>query len=153
MTIIDDRTTNLSLALPNVANKQTDDIPRLREALTAIDAEIVARNAGKADLVDGKVPANQLPSYVDDVLEYANFAALPATGVSGIIYVTVDTNPVRQWRWGGSAYAEIAPAYQLPAATPSAPASLKLMKCRVIWQSSPHPRSTVRCIHRRALVQ
>ena len=26
----------------------------------------------KADLVSGKVPASQLPSYVDDVLEYAN---------------------------------------------------------------------------------
>jgi len=33
----------------------------------------------------GKVPAAQLPSYVDDVLEFANFAAFPVTGETGII--------------------------------------------------------------------
>lgn len=57
---------------------------------------------GKADLVEGKVPASQLPSYVDDVLEYANLAALPATGETGKIYVTLDDNA--QHRWSGSAY-------------------------------------------------
>jgi hypothetical protein len=56
----------------------------------------------KADLVGGKVPSAQLPSYVDDVLEYANFAALPATGETGKIYVTLDDNS--QYRWSGSAY-------------------------------------------------
>ena len=55
----------------------------------------------------GLVPASQLPSYVDDVLEYANFAALPATGESGKIYVTQDTNKI--YRWSGSAYIEISP--------------------------------------------
>jgi hypothetical protein len=60
----------------------------------------------KADLVDGKVPASQLPSYVDDVVEVANFAALPSTGETGKIYITIDTNKV--YRWSGSAYIEIA---------------------------------------------
>jgi hypothetical protein len=46
-----------------------------------------------------------LPSYVDDVLEYANLAALPGTGVAGIIYVTIDTN--KTYRWTGSVYVEI----------------------------------------------
>lgn len=59
----------------------------------------------KADLVGGKVPASQLPSYVDDVLEFANFAALPVVGESSKIYVTLDTN--KQYRWGGTAYVEI----------------------------------------------
>lgn len=59
----------------------------------------------KADLVDGKVPSDQLPSYVDDVLEYANLAAFPATGVSGIVYVAADTNVT--YRWSGSAYVVI----------------------------------------------
>ena len=39
----------------------------------------------KADLEGGKVPSSQLPSYVDDVLEYANLASFPATGESGKI--------------------------------------------------------------------
>lgn len=50
----------------------------------------------------GKVPASQLPAYVDDVLEYANQAAFPATGETGKIYVALDTN--KTYRWSGSAY-------------------------------------------------
>lgn len=60
----------------------------------------------KADLVDGKVPASQLPSYVDDVVEVANYAALPATGESGKIYITLNNNKI--YRWTGSTYVEIA---------------------------------------------
>ena len=56
----------------------------------------------KADLVGGKVPASQLPSYVDDVLEFANLASFPATGESGKIYIALDTNLT--YRWGGSSY-------------------------------------------------
>jgi len=59
----------------------------------------------KADLVSGKVPASQLPSYVDDVLEFANLAALPTTGETGKIYITLDTNKI--YRWSGSTYIEI----------------------------------------------
>jgi len=59
----------------------------------------------KADLVDGKVPSSQLPSYVDDVIEVANYAALPATGETGKIYVTIDNNKI--FRWTGSTYVEI----------------------------------------------
>ena len=54
---------------------------------------------------DGKVPASQLPSYVDDVIEAANKAALPKTGESGKIYVTLDDN--KTYRWSGTAYVEI----------------------------------------------
>lgn len=53
----------------------------------------------------GKVGSAQLPSYVDDVLEYANQAAFPGTGTAGLIYVTQDTN--KTYRWTGSAYVEI----------------------------------------------
>jgi hypothetical protein len=42
MPTIDDRTTNLSLAKPNVANTLQADVARLRSALDAIDAELVA---------------------------------------------------------------------------------------------------------------
>jgi hypothetical protein len=58
---------------------------------------------GVAELgVDGKVPSAQLPSYVDDVVEVATFAALPVTGETGKIYVTLDTN--YSYRWSGSTY-------------------------------------------------
>lgn len=40
-----------------------------------------------------------------DVLEFANLAAFPATGESGKIYVSLDTN--LQYRWAGSAYVQI----------------------------------------------
>lgn len=54
---------------------------------------------------DGKVPSTQLPSYVDDVVEYAAKANFPTTGEAGKIYVDLATN--KTYRWGGSAYAEI----------------------------------------------
>ena len=53
----------------------------------------------------GKVPSSQLPSFVDDVKEYANLAAFPATGETDKIYVALDTN--KTYRWGGSSYVEI----------------------------------------------
>jgi len=62
-----------------------------------------ATAAGKADLVNGVVPASQLPSYVDDVLEFAQLSAFPTTGEAGKIYVALNTN--KQYRWSGSGYA------------------------------------------------
>ena len=53
-----------------------------------------------------KISSTYLPSYVDDVLEYANLAAITAaTGETGKIYVALDTN--KTYRWSGSAYVEI----------------------------------------------
>lgn len=71
-----------------------------------------------ATLIDGKVPASQLPSYVDDVLEYANLAAFPGTGESGKIYVAQDTN--KTYRWSGSAYVEISASLALGETSSSA---------------------------------
>jgi hypothetical protein len=67
------------------------------------------QNNGYAGLdAGGKVASAQLPSYVDDVVEAANYAALPATGETSKIYVTLDTN--KTYRWSGSAYVEISPS-------------------------------------------
>lgn len=52
-----------------------------------------------------KIASTYLPSYVDDVEEYANLAAFPVTGESGKIYVAIDT--LKTYRWSGSAYVEI----------------------------------------------
>ena len=65
----------------------------------------------KADLVGGKIPSSQLPSYVDDVLEFANLASFPATGESGKIYIAIDTNIT--YRWSGTGYAEISASLAL----------------------------------------
>ena len=54
---------------------------------------------------DTKIDAAYLPSYVSDILEYANLAAFPVTGQSGKIYVALDTNKV--YRWSGSIYIEV----------------------------------------------
>lgn len=59
----------------------------------------------------GRVPSGQLPSYVDDVVEVANFAALPGTGEAGKIYITLDDN--KTWRWSGSGYTEISASLAL----------------------------------------
>lgn len=53
----------------------------------------------------GKVPANQLPSFVDDVLEFEDKSSFPDVGESGKIYVALDNNLT--YRWSGSAYVEI----------------------------------------------
>ena len=67
--------------------------------------------ASKADLVDGKVPAYQLPSYVDEVLEYDSVSSFPATGEDGRIFVAKDTNLT--YRWSGTQYVEISPSLAL----------------------------------------
>ena len=54
---------------------------------------------------NGKVPASELPSYVDDVVEATTLANLPTTGETGKIYVT--TNDNKTYRWSGTAYVEI----------------------------------------------
>ena len=58
-----------------------------------------------ARLVDGKVPASQLPSYVDDVVEYDSKNDFPATGEEGKIYVDKSTNLT--YRWSGSTYIQV----------------------------------------------
>jgi len=73
---------------------------------TKLSTSLKGASNGLAELDSGgKVPTSQLPSYVDDVLEYANIGALPATGSAGIIYVTLDDNKI--YRWSGTAYTVI----------------------------------------------
>jgi hypothetical protein len=62
--------------------------------------------SNKADLVNGLVPQSQLPSYVDDVLEFANQSSFPATGETGKIYIANSPDNL-QYRWSGSSYIQI----------------------------------------------
>ena len=80
------------------------------------DAQVKRTEMGAANGVatlgsDSKIPAAQLPSYVDDVLEYNNKSAFPETGEAGKIYVAKDTNLT--YRWSGSDYVEISQSLAL----------------------------------------
>lgn len=72
----------------------------------------------------GKVPADQLPSYVDDVKEYENKTAFPVTGEADKIYVDIDTGSI--YRWSGTQY------IQINASVASADTAVKLATARKI---------------------
>lgn len=77
---------------------------------------LVAALAAKADLVDGKVPASQLPGYVDDVIEghlhnATTFYENVGDGVDDTVEVVPENNKVyldvntnKSYRWSGSQY-------------------------------------------------
>jgi len=77
------------------------------------DALQLKENTANKGVANGYVPLNSstkvdssyLPSYVDDVVEVANYAALPITGETGKIYITIDTGLI--YRWSGSLYVQI----------------------------------------------
>lgn len=52
-----------------------------------------------------KIAATYLPSYIDDVLEFATLVTFPVTGEAGKIYVDLATN--REYRWSGSTYIQL----------------------------------------------
>ena len=85
----------------------------LNERLTSFKSTLKIGTAnGLATLgSDGKVPSSQLPSFVDDVVEYNSKSAFPTSGNAGIIYVAIDTN--KTYRWSGSDYVEISASLAL----------------------------------------
>lgn len=112
--------------IENKFDSATDDLEG------ALQQEIVDRKAGDTTITNnlnafintkgqpgglasldsnGLVPSSQLPSYVDDVLEYPTLSAFPATGETGKIYVTLDTNLT--YRWSGTGYVEISKSLAL----------------------------------------
>lgn len=86
----------------NIEIDDTDKIPLSQKGAAGGVAELDS---------SGKVPSAQLPSYVDDVLEFASLSAFPDTGEDGKIYIAEDTN--RQYRWSGTAYVEISASLAL----------------------------------------
>lgn len=75
---------------------------------TITDAKIQGMSASK---LTGTIPHANLPSYVDDVLEYNGQSNFPEEGETGKIYVDTSTN--RTYRWGGSSYVEISSSLAL----------------------------------------
>lgn len=103
----------LAQRAPLVHGHTIADVDGLDAALDA--REEVSRKGqpdGYAPLdSSGKVPAANLPSYVDDVLEYADLGAFPATGEPAKLYMALDSNLL--YRWSGSAYAEVSQSLAL----------------------------------------
>jgi len=81
--------------------------------LKANASEVNQSLGTKADLVDGKIPASQLPSFVDDVLEgtyinpttFNNLNNQPYTPETDKIYIDTTTN--KTYRWSGMLYVVI----------------------------------------------
>lgn len=104
------------------------------------DAQVKRSEMGQANGVatlnsSGMIPSTQLPSYVDDVLEYDNKSAFPASGEAGKIYVAKDTNLT--YRWSGSAYVEISPSLALGETSSTAYPGDKGAENRVVINSLP----------------
>ena len=93
--------------------QQAEKIPNIESTANAAipnSEKGVANGVAQLDAT-GKVPSTQLPAYVDDVIEVANYEALPNPGESGKIYITLDDN--LEYRWGGTAYAQISKSLAL----------------------------------------
>lgn len=99
-------TVRTMLSINNVDNTSDANKPVSTATQAALNLKLDASEKGAANgvapLVSGLIPNSYLPSYVDDVIEVANFAALPVTGEASKIYITLDTG--YQWRWSGSMY-------------------------------------------------
>jgi hypothetical protein len=103
----------------NVITAETDPtVANFTKSLTSSNTILTAVNAAS-----GTISASVLPSYVDDVLNFANLAALPVAGETGKIYVTEDNN--KTYRWSGSVYVEIS-------SSATAGEALKLTNARTI---------------------
>lgn len=95
--------TKLQVGLGNVDN--TSDVNK------PISSATEAALGNKADLVGGKIPESQLPSYVDDVLSFDTVSSFPSIGDDGKIYIAKNTNLT--YRWSGLDYTEISPSIAL----------------------------------------
>lgn len=83
----------------NITINAVDSTPRVAQSLVAAPNGIATLDGL------GKVPVSQLPDSVNNVLEFANFAAFPALGVSGCLYISLNDNKV--YRWSGLNYTNI----------------------------------------------
>ena len=113
--VVSAATLKTDMSLNNVENKSSATIrseltsSNVTTALgyTPLNSALKGANSGIAELdASGKVPSSQLPSYVDDVLEYNGSANFPGTGEAGKIYVDTEANT--SYRWSGSQYVKVA---------------------------------------------
>ena len=117
-----------------------DNYPIIKEKIIQFCNEAIEAKRGVANGIasldgDGKVPASQLPSYVDDVLEgyyvdethfaekYIDAAPVYYTPEKGKIYVDISTDTDysgKTYRWSGTKYAVISETLALGEVTGTA---------------------------------
>lgn len=111
-TVMEGNDSRVTTAVSDIAAIKQKNIAQDTEIAKKIDSSEKGAKNGVATLdAQGMVPSSQLPSYVDDVLEFDSRSAFPATGEDGKIYIAKDTN--LQYRWSGTDYVEISPSLAL----------------------------------------
>ena len=108
-----DKETGKGLSTNDYTNADKAIVDGVTTALAGkVDTSSVGTANGVAGLDNtGRVPSSQLPSYVDDVLEFASLSEFPVTGEGSKIYIALDTN--KTYRWSGSDYVEISESLAL----------------------------------------
>ena len=100
--------------LQDALDSVSDAVNNVNDAVIAVDiiakVAIPSNQKGMANGVAtldsaGIIPANQLPSHVDDVLEFATLANFPSVGEAGKIYIAIETS--KTYRWTGTVYVAI----------------------------------------------
>ncbi len=111
-----DAQTNLAAHIENKENPH--EVTKVQVGLGNVtnDAQVKRSEMGTANGVatlgeDGLVPSSQLPSFVDDVLEFDLKDNFPTIGETGKIYVAKDSNLT--YRWSGTQYVEISASLAL----------------------------------------
>lgn len=100
----------VELGVGNVATVASNAATSAGQAANAANnADTKAQQALNLAQNTPQLQGNVIPSHylggliVDDIVEYTNFAAFPATGQAGKIYVDLADNN-KQYRWSGSTY-------------------------------------------------
>ena len=111
-----DAQTSLTTHINNKENPH--EVTKVQVGLENVtnDAQVKRSEMGVANGVatldeNGLVPSSQLPSFVDDVLEFDLKDNFPITGETGKIYVAKDSNLT--YRWSGTQYTEISASLAL----------------------------------------
>lgn len=108
--------TNATNHIANTSNPHSVTKSQVGLGNVTNDSQVKRSEMGTANGVatldaNGIINTSQLPSYVDDVLEYTAKSSFPTTGETGKIYVDTSTNLT--WRWSGTQYVEISPSLAL----------------------------------------
>ena len=110
--ITQEQVSQIELNKNNISSNINDIDSIYSQLLNKVGVDKLGIANGVATLdSDGKVPSTQLPSYVDDVLEFGTKNLFPLAGESNKIYLDLTTN--KAYRWSGTTYVEISPQIAL----------------------------------------
>lgn len=108
--------TNLDAHISNTENPHKVTKAQVGLDNVTNDAQVKRSEMGVANGVatlgeDGIIPTSQLPSSVDQIIEYPSVSDFPETGESNKIYLAKDTNLT--YKWSGTQYTVISSSLSL----------------------------------------